>query len=79
MTIKSHDPMADVRDATRALIVACACPHIHIMLLDENGKPFARAILTPEEFAEAAKATASYVALVRTTQGDTIGDVVGSA
>jgi len=79
MADRFHETSTDAVGASRVLIGACACPDVHILLLDASGAIVARAVMSPEEFAEAAKNVAVHVAAVREAQGDTIGDVAGNA
>lgn len=74
-----HETTDEVREATNVTIGVCTCPDVHILLLDEHGRIFARGVLSPEDFATTAKNVAAHVAVARAARGDTIGDVVGRA
>lgn len=70
---------AGILEAQAVVVGACECPQVHIVFYDAQGHVFARGVMTPEEFARSAADVAEYVAEVRADQGDTIGDVKGSA
>ena len=78
---EDHDSHAawDAPEADRLRIAVCACPDVHIVLLDADGNGLARFTMDPEMFERAVTEALAHVAAFRAQQGDTIGNVAGSA
>lgn len=52
MKLSNHMPLSEeIEDAISVVTHVCGCPHIHIVLCDEQEGPYARMIFTPAEFA----------------------------